>query len=726
MWNSGKRVAFTLGTAAIALVVVRVIGSLAQPAIPNGNFTEEQAKAGRIAYAANCASCHEANLSGSGDQPPLAGQEFMASWGNRTTKDLYDDIRNSMPYGKGGSLDPVTYQNIIAFILSANGAHAGGGSFGPDTNIKISVIANGQIPPDIVRPSRKVIASEDDEGAPTQGASMRLGLTLAGHIKKYDPVTDEMLIHPDPKDWLIYRGNYQAWSFSSLKQITDENVGQIQLKWSWAMNEGGENATGPTVHNGIMFLANTSNTVQALNAATGELLWENRLGPTPKRAYSALRSLAVYGDKVYINATDAKLYALDARTGKVVWETDIADSAKGFNETGGLIYARGKLIVGLTLCRGQEPHCYISAYDAETGKQVWKFTTIALKGTPGGDTWNDISDDMRAGGETWIAGTYDPNLNITYWGVAQAKPWMRASRRTESAATLFANSTLALDVDTGKLKWYYSHAPGESFDLDEVFERVLIDHGDQKTVMTVGKAGILWKLDRVTGKFIGATPTVFQNVFSGFDMKKGEPIYRPDIINQKTNTWISACPSAAGGHDWPPTSYDQPNDLPIIPLGQSCNLMLGHDIAQHTGKVISAGQERVFFMPGTDGNMGRLSAYRTATMEPVWTFQQRSPFLTGVLSTAGNVAFVGDYDRVFRGIQASTGKTLWTTRLPTVVQGNPITYSVDGKQYIAITTGLGGGSPIAKPSLMLADVHHPDHGQALYVFALPDSNETRQ
>jgi alcohol dehydrogenase (cytochrome c) len=518
----------------------------------------------------------------------------------------------------------------------------------------------------------------------------------------------------------MYRRNYQGWSHSPLGQITAGNVKNLELVWSWAMNDGGAAQVTPIVHDGIMFLSNTANTVQALDAKTGELLWENRLGPVATRAYSALRSLAVYEDKVYINATDAKLYALDAKTGKVVWKTEIADATKGFNETGGVIVAHGKVVVGLTLCRGQMPHCFISAYDARTGKLAWKFTTIARKGEPGGDTWNNISDDMRAGGETWIAGTYDPDLNITYWGTAQSKPWMQASRRTGNAATLYGNSTLALDVDTGKLKWYFSHAPGESFDLDEVFERVLIDHGDQKTLMTIGKAGILWKLDRVTGKFLDAKQTVFQNVYSGIDRKTGQLIFRPDVLTQKTNTWLSACPSAAGGHDWPPTSYDKTHDLMIIPLDQSCNLMLGHDVAQHTGVVQPEGEERVFFMPGTDGNMGRLAAYRTADMKPVWSFQQRSPFLTGVLSTDGNVAFVGDYDRVFRAIQTTTGKTLWTVRLPTVVQGNPVSFSVDGKQYIAITTGLGGGSPFAKPSAMLGEVHHPDHGQAVYVFALPD------
>ncbi|HZQ40513.1 MAG TPA: PQQ-binding-like beta-propeller repeat protein, partial [Rhizomicrobium sp.] len=660
--------------------------SLAQPAA--APFTARQAEAGRVAYAANCASCHQANLAGSGEQPALAGVQFMAAWGRRTTKEFYDDIHAEMPYGKAGSLDAATYQNITAFVMSANGAKPGNSAFDGNQAVRISTIATGQVPPAIANARR---GNGDDEGGGGAGRApaMRLGQTLVGSIKNYTPVTDAMLVHPDPKDWLIYRGNYQAWSHSGLSQINANNVGQLQLKWSWAMNEGGENATGPTIHDGIMFLANTSNTVEAFDAKTGELLWQNRLGPLASRAYSALRSLAVYEDKVYINATDAKLYALDAKTGKVVWESDIAPPGKGFNETGGLIVAHGKAIVGLTLCRGQMPHCYISAYDANTGKQVWKFTTIAAPGTPGGDTWANVPDDMRAGGETWIAGTYDPELNITYWGTAQSKPWMQASRRSGTAATLYANSTLALDADTGQLKWYFSHAPGETFDLDEVFERVLIDHGAQKTLMTIGKAGILWKLDRVTGKFLDAKQTVFQNVYTGIDMKTGRLSFRPDVLAQKTNTWISSCPSAAGGHDWPPTSYDQKNDLMIIPLNQSCNMMLGHDVAQHTGVVQPEGEEKLFFMPGTDGNMGRLAAYRTSTMEPIWSFQQRSSFLTGVLSTDGNVSFVGDYDRVFRAIETTTGKTLWTVRLPTVVQGNPVSFAVDGKQYVAITTGLG-------------------------------------
>jgi len=464
--------AFGLTFMAAALGGAAFLSVAGMAQIAEGPFTDAQAKAGRTAYAANCGGCHQQNLAGSGDQVPLAGSTFMASWGRRRVKEFYDDIRANMPYGKAGSLDAATYQNITAFILSANGAKPGSKAFDGTSATLISAVATGQVPADIANPPARRPAAER---APT----MKLGQTLVGNIKSYRSVTEEMLNHPDPKDWLIYRGNYQAWSHSGLDQVNDRNVGELQLKWSWAMNEGGQNSTGPTIHDGIMFLANTSNTVQALDAKTGELLWENRLGPVATRAYSALRSLAVFEDKVYINATDARLYALDAKTGKVVWKTDIAPPGKGFNETGGVIVAHGKVIVGLTLCRGQMPHCYISAYDARTGARAWQFTTIADKGTPGGDTWGDVPDDMRAGGETWIAGTYDPELNITYWGTAQAKPWMQSSRRSGTAATLYANSTLALDVDTGKLNWYFSHASGETFDLDEVFERVLIDHGAQ-------------------------------------------------------------------------------------------------------------------------------------------------------------------------------------------------------------------------------------------------------
>lgn len=682
-------------------------------AIVPAPFTAEQVEAGRAAYIAHCMGCHQPDLSGQGDALALAGKSFAAGWSNRTTQDLYNLIHASMPADSPGSLDAPTYTNLVAFILHANGATPSGQPLTPSTTLKLSDIITGVVPSDISRglsaPQRNLAAA--GPGGRPRGPRVPPHMTVTGTIRNYSPVTDAMLLNPPPDEWLMFRRTYSGWSHSPLTQINTENVHRLQLKWSWAMEEGGTNEITPLIHDGIMFLGNANDIVQALDARTGKLIWENNLGPvTARNGGSANRTLALYADKVYLAANDATLYALDAKTGKIDWQTDIADGNKLRGETGGPLVIHGKILVGMTNC-GRRPdptHCYISAYDANTGQRLWKFVTVALKGTPGGDTWGGLPDDMRQGTETWILGTYDPELNTTYWGTAQAKPWRRDTRGSGTGAALFSSSTLALDPDTGKLKWYFQHIPGESFDMDEVFERQLIDHGTQKTLMTIGKTGILWKLDRVTGKFLGETETLPQNLFSKIDPKTGAVTYRPDILTQKSDEWLASCPGPEGGHDWPATSYDKPDDLLLIPLSQSCVMMLGN------------GSETFFFMPGTHRNMGKLVAYRTSDMKQVWSFQQRAPFLTGILSTDGGIAFVGDYDRVFKAIDVKTGKILWETQLGNTVQGHPVTFSLDGRQYVAITTAMGGGSPEQKPITMLNEVHRPATGQQLYVFGLPD------
>jgi alcohol dehydrogenase (cytochrome c) len=686
-----------------------------------GPFTQAQVEAGRQAYSADCAQCHNPDLTGTNDSPQLAGDAFIGAWKGRTTQALYNKISKTMPSGQGGSLDEATYTAITAYILHANGASAGSAAFTPDTTAGIGAIASGKVPDDVLHPPTMSAFARATAGerVATPGSFMlpgKFGLSLEGHIQNYEPVTEAMMNNPPDGDWLMFRRNYQGWSFSPLKQINTANVGSLQLKWMWSLPENGTMEITPLVHSGVLFIWGTGNTIQALDAKSGELLWENRLGPGPRRpgpgpSTEETRSMGLWGNNLYVNTPFGMVYALDARSGKEVWKTSIVDNKPGIGwSTGGVIIIKGHVLVGMTNCGRPktDDHCYISAYDAASGKRDWKFVTTALTGQPGGDSWGDLPDNMRKGGETWIAGTYDPELNTTYWGTAQAKPWRRDLRGSSSGATDYANSTVALDPETGKMKWWFQHAPGESLDLDEVFERVLIDHGEQKTLMTIGKAGILWKLDRVTGKFIDARETVFQNIWDDIDRKTGMPRYRKDIVDQKVEQWLSSCPGPEGGHDWQATSYHQPTDTLIIPLSQSCVFMLGN------------GSQTYFEMPGSDGNMGRLSAYRTADLKPLWSFQQRAPFLTSVVSTAGNVAFVGDFDRIFRAVDVTTGKTLWKTRLGTTVQGFPISFSVDGKQYIAVTTALGGGSPEMKPGTMLTEVHRPPNGYNLFVFGLPD------
>ena len=555
----------------------------------------------------------------------------------------------------------------------------------------------------------------------------------------YTPVSEEMLRNPGPGEWLNWRGTDNAWGYSPLDQITLDNVGELQLAWSWAMDETGSQEAAPLAHDGILYVPNPRGVIQALDGATGDLIWEYRPGVTlrvdgtrtsdntglPANARAVVgrgvqKNIAIYGDMIYAATGDASIVAVDARTGREVWKTAVADPGLGYFYVAGPIVAHGKLITGISGCeRYKDDVCFITGHDAITGQELWRTSTIARPGEPGGDTWGDLPLRFRAGSDAWIAGSYDAETNLVYWATSQAKPWARAVRGTAGDA-LYTNSSLALDPDTGELVWHYQYLPGETHDMDEVFESVLIDLDGRRSLFKMGKLGILWQIDRTTGEFINATDIGYQNILS-VDSETGEVKYRPGMIPE-IGVEIEMCPSTSGFKSWRAMAFSPLTNALYIPVTLNCELATFGPAERILGGGGTGPVRRINTPhPASEGNLGELLVIDIRNGEVMWRHRTPSPINTAALTTAGGLVFAGDWDRHMYAYNARSGDILWQTRLPTSTQGFPISYLANGKQYVAIPVGGGGSSwSTTLPRELAPSIRRPRNGNSLHVFALPN------
>src|ERR1700722_12327922 len=545
-------------------------------------------------------------------------------------------------------------------------------------------------------------------------------------LQNYKSVTAERLKHPEDSDWLMIRRTYDGWGYSPADQITPENVARLQPVWVFSTGVNNGHEAAPVINNGVMFVGTPGGQVIALDAKTGTILWRfKRQFPEDMiLLHPTTRGVALYGDKVFLAGNDAVLVALNAKTGKEVWTTKVAENQNGYYMSLAPLAVDGKVMVGAS---GGELGIrgFVAAFDAETGKELWRAFTVPAPGEPGSETWPKGDQWKTGGGPIWVTGNYDPETNLAYWGVGNGGPWMGDQRPGDN---LYTSSTIAIDVTTGKIKGYHQYHQNESWDWDEVSPPILVDYTRQgrkiKGLIDVARDGYMWFLERTSGaiNYIEAKPYVKQNVFRSLDAKTG----RPEVdVERKPRTGhdVEFCPSLWGGKNWPPIAFSPKTRMIYIPANNNlCMTFTAGQVEYSAGRPFTGTTSEMALMAGAD-HVGEVQAWNVDTGKQVWMHPySTSPNWGPMLATGGGLVFTGGTnDRMFHAFEASSGKLLWEFPTNSGIIGQPASFMVDGKQYIAVQSGWGIDSRAMQARLNTqfpGKFPEVPEGGAIWVFAV--------
>jgi alcohol dehydrogenase (cytochrome c) len=545
-------------------------------------------------------------------------------------------------------------------------------------------------------------------------------------LQNYRPVTADRLLKPDDGDWLMVRRTYDGWGYSPLAQITPDNVKQLRPAWVFSTGVNSGHEAPPIVNDGVMFVATPGNQVIALDARSGSLLWRYKR-QTPEDIillHATSRGVALHGDKIFFAANEAVLVALEARTGKEVWTARVAENKNGYYMSLAPLVADGKVMVGAS---GGEVGVrgFVAAYDVDTGKEAWRVYTVPAPGEPGSETWPKGDQWKTGGGSVWVTGSYDRETNLAFWGTGNGGPWMGDQRPGDN---LYTSSTIAIDVATGAIKGYHQYHPNDSWDWDEVSPPILVDYtrGGRtiKGLIDVARDGYLWFLERTDSRitFVDGMPYVKQNVFRSLDPKTGRPDVDP-ARKPGTGKMAEFCPSLWGGKNWPPAAFSPKTRMIYIPANENlCMTSIGREVRYTPGRGFTGATTTFSIAEGAD-HIGEVQAWNVDTGQRVWTHNYAtSPNWGPMLVTGGGLVFTGGTsDRRFHAFDASSGRLLWEFPTNSGITGPPSSFTVGGRQYIAVQSGWGVDARVMQSALNAASPgNFPDvpEGGAIWVFGV--------